>query len=819
MGPIRKVLLPLCLLALMLPALHAQTPSDVGQWSGVMTWPQSALGRVPTHGLMLPSGKVAFWGSYADGLITRVWDPATNTVSTMAAPGYNVFCMGHTHLADGRIFTAGGHIDDYDGYPHASIYNPATNAWTQVPDMNAGRWYPTTTTLSNGDVLTISGTIHGPSSNQVYNEVPQVYQVGSNSWRTLSSATFHTQMYPFMFLAPNGKVFLAGWNPDTHYLDTTNTGAWSSTVSVSLHGWRNYGTAVMYDAGKILLIGGDGDSSTRTPTNTVEKIDLNAATPAWSYVAAMAHARRQLNATLLPDGTVLVTGGTSVSGFDSPTGAVYAAELYNPATNTWKTMASMAKYRGYHSFAMLLPDGRVLSAGGQTQANGTAGDSTAEIYSPPYLFNGTRPAITSAPASVSYGQVSLIGTSNTIARATWIRLSAVTHAFNQEQRFLNLTFAATTGGVNVTFPSSANLSPPGYYMLFLLNSAGVPSVARVIRIGASSGTGSGTIAGKVTDASTGAGLSGASVSVSNGGSTTTDSAGNYTVGNVPAGSQQVTASRTGYLSRTVSATVNAGATTTTNIAIATAGKIAGTVKTSSGTAISGANVQITGGSVSTTVNLTSSSTGTFTSDWIPVGNYTVTVSKSGYQTQAKTTTVTAGVTSNLAFTMTASTTTTGTIAGKVTNASNGAAIAGATVSVPNLAAATTDTSGNYSLHNVPTGSQTVTATKSGWGSRSVTVTVNSGATTTANIQLSTSGKITGTVKNGSGTAIGGATVKISGGVIATTVTLTTSSTGTYTSPWIPVGNYTVTVSKTGLTTQQKPATVNTGATTTVNFTM
>ena len=736
MNGLRGILLAVAAGVLLVVPAFTQN-SSVGEWSNVMTWPTANSGWVPTHAMLMADGRVLYAGSYGEGLTPRIFDPATNdpatnSVTLAAGSSYNLFCMGHTHLQDGRIFSAGGHIDDYEGYIHASIYDPTANTWTLTPDMNAGRWYPTNTTLANGDVLVVSGTIHGPASSQIYNETPQVYQADSNSWRTLSSATLHLQLYPFMFLAPNGKVFLAGWNPDTRYLDPSGTGAWS-LVANSLHGWRNYGSAVMYDAGKVMLIGGDGDSSTRTVTNTVETIDLNTASPAWKYVAPMHYARRQHNATLLPDGTVLVTGGSSATGFDVASGAVLPAELWDPTTNTWTVMASMAKYRGYHSFAILLPDGRVLSAGGQINSSGTANGANAEIYSPPYLFNGTRPTITSAPASVSYGETALIGTSDTIARATWIRLSSVTHAYNQEQRFLNLSFTAATGGVNVTFPSSssANLSPAGLYMLFLLNGSGVPSVAKIIQITAAAPA-TGTVAGTVTDSANGTALSGATVSYS-GGSTTTDSAGNYTLSNVAAGTYSISAAATGFTSGSQSVTVTANTTATANFALGP----------------------------------------------VPA---------------------------------------TGSITGKVTNISTGGAVSAAAVSYSG-GSTTTDTSGNYTLNGVPAGTVSLTVTHTGYRTRTVSVTVNGGATTTANIAISTSGKLAGVVKTTAGVAISGATVTISGGGIATTVSTTTNPTGNYATTWIPVGTYTITVSSSGRTTQSQTATVNTGTTTTVNFTL
>jgi hypothetical protein len=191
----------------------------------------------------------------------------------------------------------------------------------------------------------------------------------------------------------------------------------------------------------------------------------------------MSIARRQLNATLLPDGKVLVTGGSSAKGFDNPAGAVHYAEMWDPVTETWSRMASYNTYRGYHSIALLLPDGRVLSSGGDYESN-------AEIYSPPYLFKGARPVITSGPSKVSYGETFLVGNADaaSIAKVSWLRLSSVTHAFNQNQRINFLRFVSAEGALSITAPSDPNLCPPGHYMLFLLNGNGVPSKAKMIQI-------------------------------------------------------------------------------------------------------------------------------------------------------------------------------------------------------------------------------------------------------------------------------------------------------------------------------------------------
>jgi hypothetical protein len=456
------------------PAANAQgDPAVVGQWSSAQPWPYLAV-----HMHMLPTGKVAFWADYDNADNMQLWDPATGTITSAAKAGYNIFCSGHTFLADGRLFVTGGHIDNNVGPAYTYTYNPFSNSWTRLPDMNAGRWYPTNTALANGDMLVVSGDIDLIVGN---NTLPQVWQTASSTWRDLTTARLALPLYPYLYLAPNGRVFNAGPNQNTSYLDISGTGTWTTLANSNFGNRGEYtGTSVMYDNGKVMIIGG-GD----TATNTVEVIDLNASSPAWRYVGAMTYRRRYSNATLLPDGKVLVTGGTTLSGFNDPGGAVYAAEMWDPATENWSTLASMAVYRGYHSTSVLLPDGRVLSSGGTVWSS----QSNAEIYSPPYLFRGTRPAISSAPATVDYGQTFFVGTpdATNITKVNWIRLSSVTHAFNMEQRINRLTFSQAAGGLNVTAPADSRLCPPGYYMLFILNGNGVPAVARIIRIGAATG--------------------------------------------------------------------------------------------------------------------------------------------------------------------------------------------------------------------------------------------------------------------------------------------------------------------------------------------
>ena len=453
-----------CTLSLLPPITANAQTSVTGAWEKLNNLP-----IVPIHNHLLTNGKVLMWGNNSTAPTQALWDPVSQAFSTLTNPvGYNLFCSGHSFLADGRLLVAGGHISNGVGLANASIYDPVAGAWADAPTMNAGRWYPTVTTLANGDALVVSGDV---DTTVGVNTLPQVYQAATNSWRNLTGAQLGQALYPRMFLAPNGKVIDVAPNQQTRYLDTTGTGTWSLFASRTF-GSRDYASAVMYAEGKILVVGG-GDP----PTATAEVIDLNATTPAWRQVASMSVARRQLNTTLLPDGTVLATGGTSGAGFNNTATPVFSAELWNPATESWTILASASVPRLYHSSAFLLPDGRVVMTGGD-------GYPDVEVFSPPYLFKGTRPAISSAPQSIAYGQQFSVQSADAagITKVTLIRLPSVTHAFNQNQRLNVLQSTPTTGAVNVTAPANANLAPPGHYLLFIVNGSGVPSVGQVVKL-------------------------------------------------------------------------------------------------------------------------------------------------------------------------------------------------------------------------------------------------------------------------------------------------------------------------------------------------
>jgi hypothetical protein len=449
------------------PALAlAQPQATAGEWSAPFPWPVVAV-----HLHLLPSGRVLSWGRIGT---PQVFDLASEAFTPVPSATM-LFCSGHTFLADGRLLVSGGHLDDRRGLRDANAFDPITEIWTRLEGMSFARWYPTATMLADGTVLSIAGT----DERAVDVETPEVWT--GNAWRSLDGAKRTLPFYPRTFLAPNGLVFYAGELQQSAYLDPSGPGEWTPGAK-SNYGRRDYGSAVMYQPGKVIIVGGSDPPDGR-PTNTAEVIDLNADQPVWGYTGAMRYARRQLNATLLPDGQVLVTGGTSASGFSDRTGAVHVAEVWNPATGQWRVQAANRVVRVYHSTTLLLPDGRILHAG-SGDGPGVPRELNAEIFSPPYLFLGPRPVLGRAPSQVGYGQTFEVVTPDAAAviRVTLVRLGSVTHAFDQSQRFAELSFRRVAGGLSVQAPAASTVAPPGPYLLTLLNDAGIPSVSTITRI-------------------------------------------------------------------------------------------------------------------------------------------------------------------------------------------------------------------------------------------------------------------------------------------------------------------------------------------------
>ncbi len=459
---------------------------QVGRWDGPFGWPLVAV-----HGALLPTGNVLSFDAWDDAPNSeRIWNPSNGTFVPVPY-SRNLFCGGHTTLADGRQIVIGGHVAAYQGLKDTSLFNATTNTWTRGADMAVTRWYPTATALPDGKVLAFSGDGivenrpgQAPAlTDASVNSLPEVYDPVANTWTGLTGARLTTPLYPFMFVLSDGRIFDAGPDTTTRILNPA-TWTWSvlGTSPVSGH------SAVMYRPNKIMKSGTWSDpdyygSSVYNADGRTAVIDMSQSSPAWRETPPMAYARTYHNLTLLPDGTVLATGGSTNSDGTDLSKSVYAAEIWNPATETWRSVASEQVGRQYHSTALLLPDGRVLMAGGGRLPGRSTDQLNAEIYSPPYLFKGARPAITSAPSLVQYGSSFTVTTPDAarIASVSLIRTPSVTHAFDENQRFQFLNFTAGSGSLNVQAPASANLAPPGYYMLFLVDTTGVPSVASLLR--------------------------------------------------------------------------------------------------------------------------------------------------------------------------------------------------------------------------------------------------------------------------------------------------------------------------------------------------
>ncbi len=448
------------------PQWAAELEGAKGQWTSPFSWPVVAV-----HLHLLPSGKVLSWGRVG---AAQIWDPTTRAFSEVPSTSM-VFCSGHAFLADGRLLVSGGHLDDRRGLADANVFDGSAERWQRLPGMSYARWYPTATVLPDGEVLVLAGT--DASAEEV--ETPEVWT--GSAWRSLSGVERALPYYPRTFVAPNGLVFYAGELSQTAYLDPSGAGRWIP-VAATRYGRRDYGSAVMYQPGRVMIVGGS-DPPDGEPTRTAEVIDLNQSVPSWRYTQPMSHARRHLNATILPGGEILVTGGTSSAGFSSLSGAVHAAEVWNPGDERWRVVAPSQVSRVYHSTSLLLPDGRVLHAG-SGDGPGLPRELSAELFSPPYLFRGGRPTIGDAPSAVGYNESFFVGTNwaPQVVRVTLIRLSSVTHAFDQSQRFAEVEFSRAAGGLTVRAPFSRAVAPPGPYLLFILNGDGVPSVARIIRI-------------------------------------------------------------------------------------------------------------------------------------------------------------------------------------------------------------------------------------------------------------------------------------------------------------------------------------------------
>jgi galactose oxidase-like protein/PKD domain-containing protein len=495
-----------------LPRLAGAQANVQGQWQ---TLP-NLMPINPVHAALLHNGKVLVVSGSGNlpsnaNFQAAVFDPQTGTITTQPV-GWDMFCNGMVVLPDGRAFINGGTLqyDPFHGELRSAVYDLTTGAFNDVQNMAHGRWYPTVTNLGDGTVLTFSGLSESGGTNTAI----EIFSVGTG-WSAEIGSPFTPPLYPRMHLLPNGKVFYSGSTAQSRLFDPVAK-TWSVVIATTNYGGtRTYGTSVLLpltpanNYKPVVMIMGGGNPSTAT----TELIDLSAATPAWTYGPSMSQPRIEMNATILPNGKIIALGG-SLNDEDTGTASLNA-DLYDSASNTFSSAGNNAFARLYHSNSLLLPDGTVWFAGGNP-ARGTY-EQHMEIYSPAYLFNpdGTlapRPAITGVPSSgIGYGSAFQVQTPDaaSISSVVLMRPGAPTHAFDMEQRLVAMNFTVGSGVLNVTAPPNSNIAPPGYYLLFILNSAGVPSVAQFVQLTSAPADQppTGTITSPATDATITAGQS------------------------------------------------------------------------------------------------------------------------------------------------------------------------------------------------------------------------------------------------------------------------------------------------------------------------
>jgi YVTN family beta-propeller protein len=458
-------------------------PADAsvkGMWGPVTAWP-----LIPVHTVVMPDGRLMTYGTRTSGqqtgfFVYDVWDPelgfgpeSHQTLSN--GTGTDIFCSSQVVLPSGEgVFIAGG--DNWTGTGttntgnnNSNLFTPATNTLTRQSNMNRARWYSSSITLLSGETY-----IQGGSGGT---DRPEVRQT-DGTFRLLTGANTSglDMMYPRNFIGPDGLVFGYDSAGRMYRVDPSGTGSYTSLGQFGSAYTGSDASAAMFRPGRILQFGG--------ASNNAVVIDIRGGTPTVTPSQPMSTHRRLGNATLLADGKVLATGGSPT--WNNATNASFHAEIWNPETGTWTIGASGVQTRLYHSGAVLLPDASVLVVGGG--APGPQNNTNVELYYPPYLFTAAgalapRLSIATAPTVLNIGSTFNVDVAGgTAARVVLVKTSSVTHSWNMEQRFVELTFNANGSSMAVQAPTRAADAPPGFYMLFVLDANGVPSQARMLRM-------------------------------------------------------------------------------------------------------------------------------------------------------------------------------------------------------------------------------------------------------------------------------------------------------------------------------------------------
>jgi galactose oxidase len=489
------------------------TPSSVnGQWSVPYTQP-----LVPAAGALLPNKKVLIWSSWkvyrfgGTGSLDQTQvalldpqNPGATTTTLVTNTVHNMFCPGIAMLADGRVFVNGG---DDSHTATTSIYDWVTDTWSSGPAMNESRWYNSSVTLPDGRVFTLAG-----NRTTMLSGTGEIWDPVANTWTMVPGATIgaitngqpssgRPMEHPRLLIGPNGKIFVPGPTVNMQWYDVSGGGSTTSAGPRGVAGvndeFSQNDITVMLDVGKILKAGGNpsydrslnGVTAGYVPSShNSYLIDINSgALAVVTPVPPMKWPRNFGNGVVLANGQVVAVGGLDNAKGFSDDGSILPAELYDPVTNTWRELAPMAKPRPYHSMALLLADGRVMVGGGglcSSSDNCSVNHPEVEILEPPYLLNGGRPGIPSAPTAVTAnGTLFTVSVTGMVTSFSLVRMMSVTHSTNTDQRFMRLTFVGLgAGNYAVIAPANKNIAPPGYYLLFALNGDAPSTEAAVVRI-------------------------------------------------------------------------------------------------------------------------------------------------------------------------------------------------------------------------------------------------------------------------------------------------------------------------------------------------
>lgn len=480
-------------------APYTPPASGKGLWTNTVDFP-----LVPVAAAMLPSGKLLLWSSFARDQFggsngytqTAIFDPTTGDVTqrTVTNTQHDMFCPGISLDFAGRVVVTGG-----SNAARTSIYDPASDAWLSGPDMQVARGYQSTATCSDGRIFNIGGSWSGGEGGKN----GEIYSPSGNSWALVQNAlvspmltmdrggVYRADNHAWLFGWRNGSVFQAGPSKAMNWYDTVGAGSVTGAGTRGDDGDAMNGNAVMYDAlaGKILTAGGAANYQTDQARSNAYVITLGnpKTNPQVERVPNMAYERGFANGVVLPDGTVLVTGGQSwVEPFTDATAAL-TPELFDPETKTWTQLNPMANPRTYHSVAILLPDATVFQGGGGLCGDCGTNHFDAEIFVPPYLLNAdgsrrTRPVISSVASSVKLGAQLSVTTGGAVSKFSLVRFGTATHTVDTDQRRIPLTPSGSGTSYTVTIPGDPGVALPGHWFLFAINAAGTPSIAKIIKV-------------------------------------------------------------------------------------------------------------------------------------------------------------------------------------------------------------------------------------------------------------------------------------------------------------------------------------------------